>query len=198
MLIHRQHRLLGSILLLPFVAWSLTGIFFLIRPAYEEAYAPLSLKTYAAESQTIEAEPQWQEVRLTRTILGQHMLVKEQGIWRQIDPESLLPRPVPSNTDLKILVADAISQNPLRFGELEGVEEGRFRTTTGASINVHWDSLALYQRGSDTDWIDLIYSIHYLQWTGIAILDTIVGVVGLLLLLLMTVTGSLMLFRKGQ
>jgi hypothetical protein len=31
------HRLTGIILLLPFVAWASTAVFFLVRPAYEQA-----------------------------------------------------------------------------------------------------------------------------------------------------------------
>ena len=70
MITRKQHRLLGGILLLPFIAWSLTGIFFLVRPAYEQAYSVLSPKTYAADEIQISAAPQWQEMRLLKTVLG--------------------------------------------------------------------------------------------------------------------------------
>ena len=198
MITRKQHRLLGGILLLPFIAWSLTGVFFLVRPAYEQAYSVLSPKTYSADQINISAQPEWQEVRLLKTVLGLHLLVKQEGGWQQLDPDSLEVRATPVEADLVSFVEDAISQDTLRYGELLPGESDPFRTSTGVTIAVNWDSLSLYQQGLDTRWIDRIYRIHYLQWTGIAFLDTILGVAGLLLLLLMTVTGSAMLLRREE
>ena len=198
MITRKQHRLLGGILLLPFIAWSLTGVFFLVRPAYEQAYSVLSPKTYSADQINISAQPEWQEMRLLKTVLGLHLLVKQEGGWQQLDPDSLEVRATPVEADLVSFVEDAISQDTLRYGELLPGESDPFRTSTGVTIAVNWDSLSLYQRGADTRWIDRIYRIHYLQWTGIAFLDTILGVAGLLLLLLMTATGSAMLLRREE
>ena len=198
MIIRKQHRLLGGILLLPFIAWSLTGVFFLVRPAYEQAYSVLSPKTYSADQINISAQPEWQEVRLLKTVLGLHLLVKQEGGWQQLDPDSLEVRATPVESDVVSFVEDAISQDTLRYGELLPGESDPFRTSTGVTIAVNWDSLSLYQQGLDTRWIDRIYRIHYLQWTGIAFLDTILGVAGLLLLLLMTATGSVMLLRREE
>ena len=198
MITRKQHRLLGGILLLPFIAWSLTGVFFLVRPAYEQAYSVLSPKTYSADQINISAQPEWQEMRLLKTVLGLHLLVKQEGGWQQLDPDSLEVRATPVESDVVSFVEDAISQDTLRYGELLPGESDPFRTSTGVTIAVNWDSLSLYQQGSDTRWIDRIYRIHYLQWTGIAFLDTILGVAGLLLLLLMTATGSAMLLRREE
>jgi|TARA_B110000037_G_scaffold73996_1_gene88794 hypothetical protein len=198
MITRKQHRLLGGILLLPFIAWSLTGVFFLVRPAYEQAYSVLSPKTYSADQINISAQPEWQEMRLLKTVLGLHLLVKQEGGWQQLDPDSLEVRATPVEADLVSFVEDAISQDTLRYGELLPGESDPFRTSTGVTIAVNWDSLSLYQQGLDTRWIDRIYRIHYLQWTGIAFLDTILGVAGLLLLLLITATGSAMLLRREE
>ena len=198
MITRKQHRLLGSILLLPFIAWSLTGIFFLVRPAYEQAYSALSPKTYAVDEINISAQPEWQEMRSLKTVLGLHLLVKQEGRWQQLDPDSYEVRNTPIEADLARFVEDAMSQDILRYGELLSGESAPFRTSTGVTIAVNWDSLSLYQQGVDTRWIDRIYSIHYLQWTGIALLDTVLGVAGLFLLLLMTVTGSAMLLRSTE
>ena len=198
MITRKQHRLLGSILLLPFIAWSLTGIFFLVRPAYEQAYSVLSPKTYAVDEINISAQPEWQEMRSLKTVLGLHLLVKQEGRWQQLDPDSYEVRNTPIEADLARFVEDAMSQDILRYGELLSGEFDPFRTSTGVTIAVNWDSLSLYQQGVDTRWIDRIYSIHYLQWTGIALLDTVLGVAGLFLLLLMTVTGSAMLLRSTE
>ena len=198
MITRKQHRLLGSILLLPFIAWSLTGIFFLVRPAYEQAYSVLSPKTYAVDEINISAQPEWQEMRSLKTVLGLHLLVKQEGRWQQLDPDSYEVRNTPIEADLARFVEDAMSQDILRYGELLSGESDPFRTSTGVTIAVNWDSLSLYQQGVDTRWIDRIYSIHYLQWTGIALLDAVLGVAGLFLLLLMTVTGSAMLLRSTE
>ena len=198
MITRKQHRLLGGILLLPFIAWSLTGVFFLVRPAYEQAYSVLSPKTYSADQINISAQPEWQEMRLLKTVLGLHLLVKQEGGWQQLDPDSLEVRATPVESDVVSFVEDAISQDTLRYGELLPGESDPFRTSTGVTIAVNWDSLSLYQQGLDTRWIDRIYRIHYLQWTGIAFLDTILGVAGLLLLLLITATGSAMLLRREE
>jgi len=169
-----------------------------VRPAYEQAYSVLSPKTYSADQINISAQPEWQEMRLLKTVLGLHLLVKQEGGWQQLDPDSLEVRATPVEADLVSFVEDAISQDTLRYGELLPGESDPFRTSTGVTIAVNWDSLSLYQQGSDTRWIDRIYRIHYLQWTGIAFLDTILGVAGLLLLLLMTATGSAMLLRREE
>jgi len=198
MITRKQHRLLGGILLFPFIAWSLTGIFFLVRPAYEQAYSSLSPRTYAADAVKLMSEPHWQEVRFLKTVLGQHLLVKEEDRWQQLDPDSLDVRPEPDKTDLFYLVEDAISQNPQRYGELLNSQSDPFRTSTGVTITVNWETLSLYQQGADTRWIDRVYRIHYLQWTGIALLDTVLGVAGLFLLSLMTITGSAMLLRRAD
>ena len=198
MITRKQHRLLGSILLLPFIAWSLTGIFFLVRPAYEQAYSVLSPKTYAVDEINISTQPEWQEMRSLKTVLGLHLLVKQEGRWQQLDPDSYEVRNTPIEADLARFVEDAMSQDILRYGELLSGESDPFRTSTGVTIAVNWDSLSLHQQGVDTRWIDRIYSIHYLQWTGIALLDTVLGVAGLFLLLLMTVTGSAMLLRSTE
>jgi len=42
----KLHKITGLILLLPFIAWSATAVFFLIRPAYEQAYERLAVREY--------------------------------------------------------------------------------------------------------------------------------------------------------
>ncbi|MFT7015172.1 MAG: putative iron-regulated membrane protein [Pseudohongiellaceae bacterium] len=69
-------------------------------------------------------------------------------------------------------------------------------TDTGAEVTVDWNRLLLSQRGRDTYWINQVYDIHYLRWTGISWMDKILGVAGLLLLILMTVTGIRLLFKS--
>jgi len=69
-------------------------------------------------------------------------------------------------------------------------------TDTGAEITVDWNNFSLKQRGRDTYWINQVYDIHYLRWSGISWLDEILGVAGLLLLIFMTITGIRLLLKS--
>ena len=41
----------------------------------------------------------------------------------------------------------------------------------GAIVSVGRRDLSLSQHGGDTEWIDRLYRIHYLQWTGVPSID---------------------------
>ncbi|MGV3591182.1 MAG: hypothetical protein ACO1PZ_05790 [Gammaproteobacteria bacterium] len=236
MKLREQHKLLGIALLLPFMAWSATGLFFLVRPAYEQAYEQLVVKTYPLEqpfpalpigSDSVVASsaewtadsnpvlkadspadskadsklarnPDWKEVRWLRSILGLHLLVRRDDGWVQLDPDTFAERPWPSDEDLRLLVTDAMRQNPERYGELASFEGGRMTTDTGVEITFDWNTLSYTQQGRDTRGIDRVYRIHYLEWTGIAAVDKVLGVSGLLLLIYMTVTGFRLVFRHDR
>ncbi|HTQ99057.1 MAG TPA: hypothetical protein VMH83_03665 [Candidatus Acidoferrum sp.] len=176
---------------MPFIAWSLTAVFFLVRPRYEQAYETLAVRTYPLADHTAFAvDPSWQELKLLRTILGEHLLVRLDGRWRQLDPVARQPRAHPDENDLKRLVEDAFVANPVRYGHIAAIDGDRITTTTGVDVTFDWDTFTLSQQGTDTRWINRIYDIHYLKWTGIAALDKVLGVSGLLLLLYMTWTGA--------
>jgi uncharacterized iron-regulated membrane protein len=49
--------------------------------------------------------------------------------------------------------------------------------------------MSLYQQGKDTDFINQMYKIHYLQWTGIKSIDKVLGIIGLILVLLLAFLG---------
>lgn len=59
-----SHKILGLIMLLPFIAWSSTAVFFLLRPGYDEAYERPTVQQYPARSAyTIPANENWLEAR---------------------------------------------------------------------------------------------------------------------------------------
>lgn len=215
-------------LLLPFMAWSATGLFFLLRPAYEQAYEQLAVKQYplhrpfpampaSAESAVASSaertadvapdsrtgpkpdwKPDWKEVRWLRSVLGPHLLVRRDDGWVQLDPQTFTERPWPSDEDLRLLVTDAMSQNPGRYGKLASFDGRHMTTDTGVEITFDWDTLSYTQQGRDTRGIDRVYRIHYLEWTGIVAVDKVLGVGGLLLLMYMTVTGFRLVFRHDR
>ncbi|MDP1932932.1 MAG: PepSY domain-containing protein [Gammaproteobacteria bacterium] len=194
---HRKyHRIVGIIMLTPLITWALTGMFFLVQPGYGAAYEMLSPRTYPlTEVRTLPAAQEWTEFRYLRTILGEHLLVRGEQGWRHLDPGTLEEFPAPQEQAVRSLVIDAIARNPQRYGEVETFVDGEVRTSTGVNITLDWNTLSLRQMGNDTRWIDQLYQIHYLQWTGIRVLDKVLGVVGLFLLVLMTITGFRLAFR---
>lgn len=194
----RQHRLTGIMLLLPFVAWSLTGVFFLVRPGYDEAYQRVPVWQYPLpDPVSLVIDPAWREVRMFRSILGDHLLVQTEAGWQHLKLQSTEQWEQPDEEELAHLLEDAFQFNPDRYGNVVSVDGSSARTDTGVRLQVDWNTLSISQNGRDSRWIDRIYSIHYLEWTGIEILDRILGLSGLGLLLYMTWTGWVMAFGRG-
>ncbi|MBU1620075.1 MAG: hypothetical protein KJ556_18800 [Gammaproteobacteria bacterium] len=193
----RLHRFLGWCLILPFCIWAFTGLVFFIKPGYQAAFSYLSVKTYPI-STTIQVLPQpdWQEIKLLQSVLGVHLLVKQPDGWQQLNLQDFTVRPQPADDEVQLLLQDAISVDPQRYGgQLLKTDQG-YVTDTGVQIQLNWASLSLSQQGKDTELINNLYKAHYLQWTGHKSLDQVVGVFGLLLLLLTTVLGIRLLIRR--
>jgi hypothetical protein len=190
------HRVIGIVMLLPLVGWAVTGAIFFIKPGYSGAYESLAIKTYPLDSHlAIATNPAWREVRYVETILGEHLLVRGADGWQQLDPLSLSVRPAPSEADVRALATDAFTANPVRYGHVTTVTGRSVVTDTGARVTLDWNHLTLSQRGTDTDRIDRLYKIHYLQWTGIETLDRVIGGLGLLLLVILSALGARLFFR---
>ncbi|WP_116473327.1 PepSY domain-containing protein [Zobellella maritima] len=191
------HRLLGLLLLLPLFGWALTGLVFFIKPGYEGAYEQLAVKSYPLSQATvISPEPHWQQVRLIRTVLGEHLLVQSQGRWRHLQPGSQSPAALPDETQLRLLLQDAMAANPARYGNITALAGNRAHTSTGVSISLDWDTLSLRQEGNDTRLINRLYRVHYLQWLPSGVLNRWLGILGLLLLLTMALVGLRLCFRR--
>jgi hypothetical protein len=98
---------------------------------------------------------------------------------------------------VRALLTDAFSANPARYGRISGIEGSTITTDTGVRIELDWTRLALAQRGKDTDRIDLLYKIHYLQWTGVKGLDNVLGALGIILVLVLSALGARLFFSRG-
>ncbi len=187
---YRLHRVVGIALLCPLAAWSLTGMVFLIQPGYGAAYEALRVKTYPLDTAIeIPADPQWQELRVLRTVLGTHLIANTHNGNIHLNALTSEPFPDPTDAQKTQLVLDAIEENKDRYGSLTAVDGELITTSSGIEIRLHWDTLSLQQYGNDTRWIDRLYRVHYLQWTGIKTLDKLLGITGLVLLLLISITG---------
>lgn len=181
-------------MVLPFIGWAVTGMIFFIKPGYGDAYAPLAVKTYALEDWQPQAKPEWLEMRAMRTVLGKHLLVKTAAGALHLN-EAGEPWAMPDEAVLTRLVEDAVAGKE-RYGAVLRVEDGTAHTETGCRISINWQGLSLYQKGLDTDRIDMIYNIHYLRWTGNKAIDQVLGGLGLTLLILMTITGVWLVVKK--
>ncbi|TWX68281.1 PepSY domain-containing protein [Colwellia sp. C1TZA3] len=186
----KLHRLIGLILVLPMLGWTLTGLVFFIKPGYQGAYEQLSVKHHPL-SQVLSVIPKknWQEVRLVNTVLGTHLLVKSSHKVEHLDPVSLLEKPVPTSLQFTTLLNDAFSDNKTRYGTIESVNGLSAQTNTGVKVTLDWQTLKLSQTGQDTQLINLLYQIHYLQWTPFKGINQVLGIFGLLLLISLTVLG---------
>jgi hypothetical protein len=193
----RLHKWIGLLLLAPVLAWATTGVFFLVRPAFEEAYSALQVKSYPLTAPLeIAIGEQWLEYRYLETVLGRHLLVRTTAGWTHLNAQTGAQFNEPAADVLAVLVSDAISINPSRYGEIAASNANSFVTSTGVDIEVFWQSLSLSQMGNDTRWINQVYDIHYLRWTGVDWLDEVLGLIGLVLLILMTATGAKLLLSS--
>lgn len=190
------HRVVGLVMLLPFVGWAVTGAVFFVKPGYAGAYDQLVVRTYPLDDNLAFRGQAWREARLVKTILGTHLLVRTDAGWRSLDPATLKIVPVPAPEKLRLLFEDAFTANPDRYGRVAAQVDATARTTTGVEVTLDWNRLALQQRGRDTDRIDLLYRIHYLQWTGVKPLDKLFGLLGLVLLVTLTYLGARLAFRR--
>lgn len=186
----KVHKIIGLVLVLPMLGWVITGLIFFIKPGYQGAYEQLAFKTYPLEqSFSVPADSNWQEAKLVKTILGRHLLVKSNGKVEHLDPDTLLPKEYPVKAQYKTLLDDAILSNQSRYGDVINIDDNVALTSTGIEIKLNWNSFRLSQQGQDTKLINLLYQIHYLQWSPFKGLNQILGILGLLLLITLTGFG---------
>ena len=192
--IRRFHRIIGMIMIIPFLGWALTGLVFFIKPGYTEAFEILSVKTYGNQEPFLVPEnSNWLEVRMLKSVLGNHLLVKTIDGWDHLNPTTLDTLELPSKQDIRRLVEDAISVNPQRYGNIAAVTKNHIETDKNVTIQLDWSQMLLSQKGRDTALINTMYKIHYLQWTGIKIVDQVLGLLGLGLICTLAILGVLLL-----
>ena len=192
--IRRFHRIIGMIMIIPFLGWAFTGLVFFVKPGYTEAFEILSIKTYGnQESFSFPTKEEWLEVRVLKSILGNHLLVKTIDGWEHLNPTTLHTLALPPKQDIRRLVEDAISVNPKRYGNIVTVIGNQIETDKNVTIQLDWSQMLLSQKGRDTALINTMYKIHYLQWTGIAIVDRVLGLLGLGLICILAILGVLLL-----
>lgn len=202
----RGHRLLGVAMLLPLLAWVATGVVFHLKPGWGPAYASPELPQTPIDPATLPTPPRLATAPLSltwmHTPLGLHLLVRTETGTTQVDPTDGRPLPPPPPERLVPLFEAVRASDPARFGERTGMItlEGttyRCETPTGVTLRLDWSDLSLSQRGHDTDRIDTLYRIHYLQWTGNPAFDRPFALAGLALLLALAISGVRLAFARA-
>ena len=194
----KLHRYVGIVMMLPFFTWAITGLVFFIKPGYAGAYEILNPKTYPLNGALpVNSDPSWLEVRQLRTVLGDHLLVRDVSGWHHLNPADKQPKSLPNETEMKLLLHEAFLANPSRYGNITRVSGDTIWTNTGVEVKIDWNRMSLEQKGKDTDRIDLLYRIHYLQWTGFRQFDKIVGFTGAVLVMVLTALGAWLTFKRS-
>lgn len=201
------HKLLGWLLALPLLAWATTGVVFLTKPGYDEAYEQISIKTHPLDpAVTVNAEPGWNQIKLVHSILGHHLLVKTDAQTMHLKPRTGEKKAFPTEAEIAQLVTDATAHNVERYGAVVNVEflekgAGQYpliqvTTDTGVHVTLDWASLSLSQSGNDTRLIQNLYRIHYLQWWPADSANTAFAVGGLVVLVCLTLLGLLLSIKQ--
>jgi len=197
--IYQLHRYLGYILILPVTLWAFTGAFFLIKPGYKDAYEQLQITRYPLSSiLQLSPEPEWQDISINQTILGRHYRVRIDNKWQHINPLNNQVLPEPNTKNIISLLQDAVKHNPQRYGLVLNYKDGTAFTDTDIKLMFDWPRLSLRQQGTDSRIFNTMYDIHYLRWTGNKKFDQWFGYIGLVLLVLMALTGILMIRRASN
>ena len=198
--IKKIHKALGFIMLLPFLTWAITVVFFFIKPGYSGAYEKLAIQQYPTRHQlNLPHANSWLEVRTFRSILGDHVLVKLDKQWLHLDTQSFEAAVEPTSANVELLITDAIKSNKKRYGDVISVDGLSAITSTDVNITLNWQKMSLHQKGNDTEFISTMYKIHYLQWTGIESIDKVMGIIGLVLVLTLALLGiTLTVQRKTK
>lgn len=202
-LIVKCHKWLAMIISVVLLLWAATGLVFLVKPGYSEAYQQLSIKTYPLrENIIIRPQPEWLEYRVFRTILGLHVVALTESGWEQFDPVNRAVRHLPAADDLQSLMQDSVALYSERYGQvlkplnIDGDMISAV-TSTKIQLTLDWNRFSLKQVGNDTRLIKKLYKLHYLQWTGNKFADTILGVLGLLFLVTLVISGLCLLRPKN-
>lgn len=209
----RVHRWLAIVLVALLVAWSITGLLFHLKPGWARAYDMLSVERRDRALPIDELQPlpavqpstgsgSLQRIELFDTALGPLYRVRTSAGTELVDARTGERRSPLGEVDVRTLAADAVARSAhgAGYGELVDVVLGeqvaRVRFSTGAVVEVGRHDARLSQRGPDTDRIDWLYRMHYLQWTGNKAVDRVLAVVGLVLIWAVMIPGLVLFVRN--
>ena len=211
----KLHRVLGLVLLAPFLLWTATGLLFLLKPGWGPAYelldpfetstlnlAAVLTPTEALRLAGLKDNPE--RVELGQTALGPVYRVRFRSASSLIDARSGRVVSPLTEEEARAIAASAASRAiaPERYGAVLGSStvgpavEVRF--AGGAVVTIDQTSLSVSQRGPDTDRIDALYRVHYLQWTGHPTVDRALAIFAIGATWVLAIVGALLLRRPAR
>ena len=169
------HRWLAITLVALLVVWSVTGLLFHLKPGWDRAYDMLSVERGKTETLDTAVGP------LSRT-------------------SGKLATPL-SVADAEKLARDAIGRSAQRaaYGDVVRATSDDTSVTLEcehATVRIDRTTARISQHGADTERIDWLYRIHYLQWTGNASVDKVLAIAGLLLIWAVMIPGIVLFIRR--
>jgi hypothetical protein len=196
---------------LPFALWATTGLLFHLKPGWDRAYERLSIES---QEPTLDAAvlidvmsilgngAPATRVELFGSVLGPLYRISRAGGTSLVDGQNgSLISPLSRAEGLR-LVDNAVARSPHRdaYGERIAVKfeskQLRVRFKGGRTVSLNRNSGELAQKGSDTDVIDWLYRIHYMQWTGQVWADRILSTTSIVGVWLVTMLGVVLLARS--
>lgn len=199
------HRWAAIILVSMLVVWSITGLLFHLKPGWDRAYDPLSVKrdepidvASVVPIASVITKPS--SVELFATVLGPMYRVTTKDGSSIIDASTGKPRTF-TGEEVTRLVDDAVSRSPFanRYGAHVGISGGDINAIRYAGdqiVTFSPTTMRVSQEGRDTKRIEWFYRLHYLQWTGNATLDKILAVGGLVLIWIVMIPGVVLFVRR--
>lgn len=208
-----MHRWVGLLLALPFVVWTVTGLLFHLKPGWAQAYEMLSIEDDAA-SLPLDAVPPplagrgaARKAELFVTAIGPLYRVTSVAAGSRtvelVDARTGAPVSPLGADAAQELATDAVRRSPYRteYGAVAGLEATdrtfAVRFVGGQVVRVDRRSGALAREGRDTSRIDRLYRLHYLKWTGVAVIDGGLSVVAIVAAWLLTALGLVLFVRKS-
>lgn len=206
----RIHRYLALVLVVPLIVWSVTGLLFHLKPGWSRAYdmldaeQPLKTTEVTPLSTVAAMFPDGvQRVELFGTELGPLYRVTTANGGALVDATTGAKRSPLTESDARTLATDAVSHSRVKaaYGEIAKAEVRddvvKLTFSKGPIVEVGREDARISQHGSDTERIDWLYRIHYLQWTGKKTLDRVLAIIGLALIWLVMIPGLVLAWRRG-
>lgn len=206
----RVHRYLALVLVVPLVVWSVTGLLFHLKPGWSRAYdmldaeRPLETTQVTPLANVAAMFPDGiQRIELFGSAIGPLYRVTTAKGSALIDATTGAKRSPLTESDVRTLALDAVSHSRVKeaYGEIAKTDVRddvvKLTFSKGPIVEVSRDDARISQHGSDTERIDWLYRIHYLQWTGKKTLDRVLAIIGLALIWLVMIPGLVLAWRRG-
>ncbi|MBA3462670.1 MAG: PepSY domain-containing protein [Deltaproteobacteria bacterium] len=205
----KAHRWLAILLVVLLAVWSVTGLLFHLKPGWSRAYDMLSAERRGPlqPSKLVALSTVGDDItglELIDTALGPIYRVSTSQGTSLVDATTGAKKSPLSLADARTLVADAISRSShaATYGELETADLGDSKVAIacsgGRTIEISRNDGRISQRGRDTDRIDWLYRIHYLQWTGNKTFDRAFSIFGLALIWAVVFPGLVLFVRRWR